>query len=158
MNITITRKQSTPSGTPGNLTVVNPAGDTFTCETLELPWQDNTPGISCIINDSYSAAIWHSDHLDCDVLRLQDKHGRQDCLIHCGNFAGDVSQGMETQVHGCTLVGSRYGSLVNDDGREQLAILNSRSTLARLIAFVGAGEHTVDYHWAPGCEPAACHM
>ncbi|MFZ6848096.1 DUF5675 family protein [Undibacterium sp. RuRC25W] len=155
MNITITRKQSTPSGTPGNLTVVNPAGDTFTCETLELPWQDNTPGISCIINDSYSAAIWHSDHLDCDVLRLEDKHGRQDCLIHCGNFAGDVSQGMETQVHGCTLVGSRYGSLANDDGSAQMAILNSRVTLAQLIEFVGTGEHNVDYHWAQGCEPTA---
>lgn len=157
MKILITRKQSTPSGTPGDLLVVNSAGDSFTCPTLELPWRDNTPGISCITDDSYQAAIWHSDHLDCDVLRLEDKHGRQNCLIHCGNFAGDVSQDMETQVHGCTLVGSRYGSLVNDDGREQLAILNSRATLARLIEFVGAGEHTVDYHWASGCEPAACH-
>jgi hypothetical protein len=62
--------------------------DTGTCATLELPCQDNTPGISCIIDDSYNATIWHSDHLDCDLLRLQDKHGRQDCLIHCGNFAG----------------------------------------------------------------------
>ena len=156
MNITITRKQSTSSGTPGNLTAVNPAGDIFTCATLELPWQDNTPGISCIINDSYSASIWHSDHLDCDVLRLQDKHGRQNCLIHCGNFAGDVSQGMETQVHGCTLVGSRYGALANDDGSAQMAILNSRATLAQLIEFVGAGEHTIDYQWTHGCEPAVC--
>lgn len=88
---------------------------------------------------------------------MEDKHGRQNCLIHCGNFAGDVSQGMETQVHGCTLVGSRYGSLVNDDGDAQLAILDSRVTLAKLIAFVGSGEHTVSYQWAQGCEPAACH-
>lgn len=157
MNIVITRKQSTSSGTPGELAVMNPAGETFTCDTLELPWQDNTPGVSCIIDDSYRAAIWHSEHLDCDVLRLEDKHGRQNCLIHCGNFAGDASQGMETQVHGCTLVGSHYGSLSNDDGNAQLAILNSRVTLARLIEFVGAGGHTVDYHWASGCEPAACH-
>lgn len=158
MNIVITRKQSTSSGTPGELVAMNPAGETFTCNTLELPWQDNTPGVSCIIDDSYGATIWHSDHLDCDVLRLEDKHGRQNCLIHCGNFAGDVSQGMETQVHGCTLVGSRYGSLANDDGDTQLAILNSRVTLARLIAFVGSGEHTVSYQWAQGCEPVACHV
>jgi hypothetical protein len=150
MNITITRKQSTPSGTPGQLVATNPAGETFTCNTLELPWQDNTPGVSCIIDDSYGATIWHSDHLDCDVLRLEDKHGRQNC-------AGDVSQGMETQVHGCTLVGSRYGSLVNDDGDGQLAILDSRVTLAKLVAFVGSGEHTVNYQWAEGCDPAACH-
>ena len=90
------------------------------------------------------------------VLRLEDKHGRQNCLIHCGNFAGDVSQGMETQVHGCTLVGSRYGALANEDGSAQMAILNSRVTLAQLIEFVGAGQHNVDYHWAQGCEPTAC--
>lgn len=156
MNITITRKQSSPSGTPGELVATNSAGETFSCNTLELPWQDNTPGVSCIIDDSYRATIWHSDHLDCDVLRLEDKHGRQNCLIHCGNFAGDVSQGMETQVHGCTLVGSRYGSLVNDEGGTQLAILESRVTLANLIAFVGGWEVTVDYQWAEGCDPAVC--
>ena len=156
MNIVITRQQSASSGAPGNLVVTNSAGDTFICATLELPWQANTPGISCIIDDSYSAVIWHSDHLDCDVLRLQDKNGRQDCLIHCGNVAGDVSQGMETQVHGCTLVGSSYGLLTNDDGQSQLAIINSRVTLAKLIEFVGPGEHTVEYHWASGCEPVVC--
>jgi hypothetical protein len=64
---------------------------------------------------------------------------------------------METQVHGCTLVGSRYGSLVNDDGATQLAILESRVTLAKLITFVGGCEVTVDYQWAEGCEPAVCH-
>jgi hypothetical protein len=64
---------------------------------------------------------------------------------------------METQVHGCTLVGSRYGALANDDRSAQMAILNSRATLAQLIGFVGTGEHSVDYHWAQGCEPTACH-
>lgn len=157
MNIIITRKTSIDSGTPGNLVAVNAAGETFRCLTLELPWRDNQCGISCVCDDSYRATPWYSDHLDCDVLRLEDKHGRQNCLIHCGNFAGDVSLGMETQVHGCTLVGGRYGSLTNEDGHAQLAILESRATLAKLIAFVGEGEHTVEYRWAPGCAPAACH-
>ena len=52
--------------------------------------------------------------------------------------------------------GSRYGSLAKDDGSAQMAILNSRATLAQLIDFVGAGEHNVDYQWAQGCEPTAC--
>jgi hypothetical protein len=30
-------------------------------------------------------------------------------------------------------------------------------TLAKLVAFVGSGEHTVNYQWAEGCDPAACH-
>ncbi|WP_045739420.1 DUF5675 family protein [Xanthomonas sp. MUS 060] len=63
---------------PGELVATNDAGHAFTCDTLELPWQDNAPGVSCIMNDHYSATIWHSDHLDCDVLRLEDKHGRKD--------------------------------------------------------------------------------
>ena len=153
MNIFITRQASSPSGTPGELTVTNPQGQTLTCKTLELPWKDNQPSISCIMADSYPATIWHSDHLDCDVLRLQDKHGRKDGLIHCGNFAGDVSQGLETQVHGCTLVGSSYGTLTNDEGQAQAAILNSRVTLKRIIEFVGEGEHTVEYRWGSGCAP-----
>ncbi|WP_045739450.1 DUF5675 family protein [Xanthomonas sp. MUS 060] len=66
MNIVITRKHSTPNGTPGELIATNDAGHAFTCDTLELPWQDNAPGVSCIMNDHYSATIWHSDHLDCD--------------------------------------------------------------------------------------------
>ena len=153
MNVVITRQASSPSGTPGELQVTNSHGETLACKTLELPWKDNQPGISCIMADSYKATIWHSDHLDCDVLRLEDKHGRKDCLIHCGNFAGDVSQGLETQVHGCTLVGSSYGTLTNDEGKAQIAILNSRTTLKRLIDFVGRGEHLVEYCWAPGCAP-----
>ena len=153
MKIVITRQASSPSGTPGELQVTNPQGETFACKTLELPWKDNQSGISCIMADSYPATIWHSAHLDCDVLRLTDKHGRKDCLIHCGNFAGDVSQGLETQVHGCTLVGSSYGTLTNDEGKSQTAILNSRVTLKRLINFVGRGEHLVEYRWSPGCAP-----
>ncbi|CBA16893.1 hypothetical protein XALC_2413 [Xanthomonas albilineans GPE PC73] len=43
------------------------------------------------------------------------------------------------------------------DRGAQLAILDSRMTLTRLIAFVGSGDHTVDYQWAQGCEPVACY-
>jgi len=158
MNITITRKKSMPNGTAGELFVTNQIGETFSCNTLELPWLDNEPGVSCILADTYDASIWHSEHLDCFVLRLGDKHGRQDCLIHCGNFAGEVSAGLETQVHGCTLVGDRYGELANDEGVSQMAILGSRETLARLIEFIGSGPHFVMYQWVQGCDPVAANQ
>lgn len=154
MDITVIRQPSAPDGTEGALTVINPAGEIFTCETLELPWHDNQSGISCIMADTYNATVWHSDHMNCDVLRLEDKHGRRDCLVHAGNFAGDAAMGFETQVHGCTLVGNGYGSLSNDNGNTQLAILQSKKTLAALLAFIGGGEHTITYTWAEGCEPA----
>jgi len=154
MNVLITRQASTSSGTPGRLLATNAAGAAYACVTLELPWRQNQSGASCIVADSYRATIWHSDHLGCDVLRLEDKHGRKDCLVHPGNFAGDESLGFETQVHGCTLVGRQYGSLLNDRGHSQLAILESRVALTQLLAFIGAGEHFVEYRWAPGCAPA----
>lgn len=154
MHIVITRQSSTLSGTPGLLYAVNAAGASYACATLELPWRDNASGVSCIEADTYRATPWHSEHLGCDVLRLEDKHGRADCLIHCGNFAGDQAHGLQTQVHGCTLVGARFDSLRNDSGQWQLAIIDSRLTLAKLVAFAGPGEHVVEYRWAPGCAPA----
>lgn len=151
MNITITRQQSQDWGTPGHL-VVEETG--FECETLELPWRDNAKGVSCIMADSYTATVWHSDHLGVDTLRLEDKHGRADCLIHQGNFAGDTEMGLETQVHGCTLPGASYGNLARTDGQGiQQGILKTRTVLAGLLANIGAGPHVVTYRWAEGCEP-----
>jgi hypothetical protein len=67
-----------------------------------------------------------------------------------------VALHLETQVQGCTLVGSRYGALLNDDGSDQLAILDSRDTLARLLAFIGSDAAlALEYRWAPDGAPAA---
>ncbi len=155
MNITITRQKSEPTGTKGDLLVCNLAGKSFTCKTLELPWHDNHPDSSCIIADSYRATIWYSPHLDAEVVRLEDKHFRKDCLIHFGNFAGDVSQGFASDVEGCTLLGISYGELKNKSGVMQEGILHSRSALVSLLNFIGPGEHTVAYQWAEGCDPTA---
>lgn len=158
MKIIIRRRKSGSDGTPGRL--VTDAG--FACDTLELPWKDNQRGMSCVKPDSYLGWIWGSPSMGRPVIRLEDKHGRRDCLIHNGNFAGDVTIDLDgdggagdliTQVHGCTLVGMGYGDIARPDGELQFGILSSKDTLARLVDHLGPGQHTFIYTWDEGCEP-----
>lgn len=153
MNIYITRQKSEEWGTPGDLVASNWAGAGFHCKTLELPWHNNRHDISCICTGAYQAWTWYSQHLNCKVLRLEDKNGRTDCLIHPGNFGGDVAAGWVTDINGCTLVGAGYNFLENQDDKQQMAIIRSRATLLQLIAFVGNEKPVVHYQWAPGCDP-----
>jgi hypothetical protein len=154
MDIKIVRGKSTPEGTPGKLDT----GEGFTCDTLELQWADNQRGISCIkpapgdAPETYNATIWYSPTLGRDVVRLEDKHGRFDCLLHNGNFASEVP-GEITQVHGCTEVGRGYGQIKKpvDGSVTQFGILNSVVTLTELITHIrgqiGDATFTVTYSW-----------
>ena len=152
MDIMIVRGKSTEEGTPGKLD----SGAGFICDTLELEWQNNKTGMSCIISDTYHASVWFSPHLNRKVIRLEDKHGRKDCLLHNMNFAGEGT-GEITQVHGCTGVGEGFGYITRPDGGgTQWGIENSGSTLASLIAHIeeraGNAMFTVTYSWGEGCE------
>lgn len=153
----IRRKKGQPWGTPGTLR----SDRGFACDTLELPWKNNQRGVSCIIADTYMGWVWQSPTMGRAVVRLEDKHGRRDCLIHNGNWAGDTSiddnidgkPDFVTQIHGCTEVGQGFGMIVRPDGTPQMGILSSKPTLALLVAHLGAGHHTFTYQWEDGCEP-----
>ena len=156
MDIKIVRDLSrmTLEGTPGKLDT----GTGFTCDTLELHWADNQRGISCITpapdgtSETYNATIWHSPTLNRDVVRLEDKYGRQDCLLHNGNWAGEGPNEV-TQVHGCTEVGRGYGQIKRpvDGNVTQFGIMNSVVTLEALIAHIKENADdqpfTVSYSW-----------
>lgn len=163
----VLRGRSTNDGTPGRLTLANG----FECETLELPWKNNRTGESCTLADVFRASLWRSPKLGSPfrkmvpgidgekfdlyhmVYRFEDAHGRKDCLIHNANFAGNVGVGEETQIHGCTAVGSGYGFLKNHAGVMQRAILGSVLTLERLIIAAAGEDLEITYRWADGCEP-----
>lgn len=143
----------------------------FGCDTLELAWHDNERGRSCTMADTYAGKVWWSHDLKRLVIRLEDKHGRKDCLIHNGNWAGDVDAGEITQVHGCTEVGNGYGEIQRPDKKMQWGILHSGATLAGLIDSLRCpaeeadtlleingeqqGFHDVEitYRWAEGAAP-----
>jgi hypothetical protein len=151
MKLHVLRDKSTPEGTPGMLTVLDTG---WRCCDLELEWQNNKTGVSCVIADTYSCWPWYSQHLGRMVLRLEDKHGRMDCLVHNANFAGEAS-GDITQVHGCTAVGLAFGQIQKPNSQEtQFGVTNSVATLTALMQEIGPGPHTIQYEWAPGCEPA----
>ncbi|MFZ2541844.1 MAG: DUF5675 family protein [Gallionella sp.] len=154
MHIQIVRGLSAPHGTVGKLDT----GMGFTCDTLELQWADNRRGVSCIkpapgeAPETYSAVIWYSPTFKRDVVRLEDKFGRHDVLLHNGNFASSIP-GEISQIHGCTEVGRGYGQIRMPRNHEvtQFGILHSVATLEALIEHirecVGNNEFTVTYSW-----------
>lgn len=167
-NIFVVRQRSREdgTGTPGNI-YVRETG--FKCDSLELIWADNRKGLSCIKADTYRAWTWTSPTLNKPghgkVLRLEDKHGRGDCLVHNGNWAGnteidannDGKADLITNIHGCTETGRGYGQVGKPRGGTQWGIMASTPTLNQFLADIGDATrdepHLVTYGWAPGCAP-----
>lgn len=107
------RESSQPTYTYGAL-VWN---DTILCSTLERPWLDNQPKISCIPEGTYTAIAFNSPH-NGDVWLLENTTPRSMIEIHAANFA--------EELEGCIAVGIR--SVLN--GRA--AVVKSRTTLDML--------------------------
>lgn len=64
--------------------------------TLELPWRDNKPHISCIPVGSYYC-VPHSGPKFKNTWEVTGVPGRDDVLLHYGNFVQDST--------GCILIG-----------------------------------------------------
>lgn len=118
------RSVSTDQGTEGELTIPDLG---WRCFTLELPWRDNAPGISCIPCGEYDCGIVDSPKFH-RVYHVRAVPGRSHVLIHPGNFAGDTSKGLRSDVAGCILLGSKLGVLC-----DQRAVLVSRATVRRFM-------------------------
>jgi hypothetical protein len=87
-------------------------------KTLENPWLNNQPFISCIPLGEYIVKTYSSNKYP-NVWELQDVEGRSYILIHSGNI--------EEHTQGCILVGRKWGFL-----GENIAVLDSRNTLEKL--------------------------
>ena len=117
------RTQRSDQGTEGILVI----GESFTAFTMELPWRDNRPNLSCIPPGRYRARVYESSHFG-RVYHGLDVPGRTGILIHPGNFAGDREAGLRTDSYGCVLPGMRRGFLA-----DQRAVLLSRPTVRRRL-------------------------
>lgn len=102
------------SGTLGKLSV----GD-WSCFTIERPWKDNRPNVSCIPEGTYACQPFSGSRFK-DVIQLMDVPDRSYILIHVANFPHDIE--------GCIGVGDRFVS----DALEP-AVYNSKKTLAALM-------------------------
>ncbi len=149
--LTIDRNDSTDQGTLGDATLHNVAGVLlWSAFSLELPWRDNAPYVSCVPPGIYVAKVVPSSHFGYPVYQLIDVPGRTDCDLHDGNWAGDVSLGYRTDVEGCTVFGTQTGQLAPPGKAPQLAVMNTDVARKALMAATGGADIEVEYRWKSG--------
>lgn len=73
------------------------------CYTLEEPWRDNKPDISCIPEGIYPLELEFSPSKGCRLWTIKNVPGRKYVRIHIGNTVDDTE--------GCPLTGTRPGKL-----------------------------------------------
>lgn len=83
--------------------------------TLELPWRDNKPFISCIPEGEYPIYTFKHPRWG-EIIGLKDVPGRSEILIHPGNYIENTE--------GCILPGLNAGRAM---------VLNSRKALREIV-------------------------
>lgn len=140
MLLTLTRLISDTTHTEGSLLV---AGETFA--TMELPWRDDLPDVSCVPAGEYELYPYlspekglvyrlHNPALKVIGIGAVPPGNRSAVEIHNGNFP--------RQSLGCILIGRRPGILLDPKtDTQEPAILESDAALSdlrRLLTAVGS--------------------
>lgn len=94
------------------------------CKTLELPWRDNAPNISCIPEGVYGLSPVYSNTFG-SILAVTGIPDRSLVRVHAGNHVG--------HTHGCILTGKRIGRF-----KDRPFIFNSRDALRVVVSNVQA--------------------
>ena len=98
----------------------------FRCNTLELPWKNNEPFVSCIPLGLYTVKLYKSFHHGI-CFKVTQVSKRTNILIHSGNYY--------TDTRGCILVGSLKYFDINRDGK--LDLIDSKRTLQEILNLKG---------------------
>ena len=133
------RTESCDEGTFGWLRVLNElTGDEiFACATVELPWRDNRPMLSCIPAGSYEFR-WRKDSpKNGACYEAVSVPGRSNIQIHGANLAGDELHGYVKQLDGCIAPGTAVITFRSGNKpagpRDQRGVSASKSTVAQLV-------------------------
>lgn len=122
MKMQIIRGRSDEVQTLGEGSVINKEGHPiFAFKTLELPWKNNQPQVSCIPKGKYECVHRTSPKYGRHFL-VKDVPGRSWILIHHGNFYHDIK--------GCILPGRRHADIDGDGFRD---VTHSRLTMEKLL-------------------------
>lgn len=98
----------------------------FECKTIELPWLDNEPSISCIPEGMYDyEVIDQSPSIDYPHVWIKDVPGRAGIKIHVANYV--------FQLRGCIAVGKDHKDIDRDG---VIDVTESRNTLNKLLKVV----------------------
>jgi hypothetical protein len=105
----------------------------FTFDTLELPWKNNEPQISCIPEGKYKVVRRFSQKYK-DHMHVTDVEGRSFILIHWGNYAGSANPKTGIpDIKGCILIGNGFKDITGDGIDE---ILRSKTTFQSFMAIM----------------------
>jgi hypothetical protein len=96
--IILRRFAYTPMGTFGHLIML---GNEFECYTVERPWKDNQPEISCIPEGNYELVLGRFNKGGYPAYEFVEVPGREYIKIHIANTMDDVL--------GCIGLGSSLG-------------------------------------------------
>ena len=122
-NILLTRLTGNSKQTTGSLIVHDVFKTHAQFATIELPWLNNHPFISCIPSGTYKAKkILSSTFGWC--IQIFNVPNRTNILLHSGNFY--------TNTKGCILIGKIFFH-INDD--LQIDITNTRAALKELNSY-----------------------
>jgi len=120
-------------GTFGELTT----DSGFSCFTVEKPWKNNAPWISCIPPGQYEVRPRRYNRGGYAALEVLDVPNRTDILIHKGNTAEDVQ--------GCIVPGMRLGCL-----GDRWAVLSSSAAFAVIM---GEPQTSLLIRWSDTSSP-----
>jgi len=111
--------------------------DGWWCYTVERPWLDNKPMVSCIPDGVYSLGLRYSPTVRritrdryMEGWEVQDVEGRTYIMIHPGNWP--------TDLQGCIGVGEQYMELQGHDGKLHKAVTNSQTTFDEVMKRLNA--------------------
>lgn len=99
--------------------------------TLELPWKNNEPHISCIPTGIYTLKPFHSDKHG-NTWKFQNIMNRNNCELHPANFACDVfwnGKQHYSELEGCMAPGFGIDESIPMITRSQDAINYLRTTI-----------------------------
>jgi len=123
-SLTLNREINSDRGVLGTLAT---AEGQEVCKTLELPWRNNLPNVSCIVPGTYTLIPYTSDKHP-HAFHVTEVPGRSNVLIHAGNYV-EHSQG-------CILVGESWQIM---GCPKQLAVADSRKALRSILEQYPAG-------------------
>ena len=111
------------TATTGELSVVDESGRVLVkVSTLELPWMNNSPRVSCIPAGKYRIAFEYSTAFKRYLWELKDVPGRSEVKIHAANYT--------RQLKGCIAPCLSHGDI---DGDRIVDGLNSANALQKIM-------------------------
>lgn len=127
----LTRKTTTSKETLGEIICYNGVNE-IKLKTLELPWLDNKPSISCIPTGTYVCKFTRSLKFPNGTYEVKNVNGRSGIRIHIGNYYN--------QIQGCILIGTSLTD-INKDG--QIDTVSSTVAFNTMNSFFGKKDFTL---------------